>query len=114
METVNVAEAKARFSELISRAAGGEKFIIRRRERPVAALIGATELERLERAARASHRLALALGQDPEILAKIERGELHPIMAAYGLWRDDPDLADLAERISENRRSQPPRQRIEL
>ena len=60
METINVAEAKSRFSELISRAATGERFIIQRRERPVAALIGAAELERLERAAR---RLALVLGQ---------------------------------------------------
>jgi prevent-host-death family protein len=47
MERINVAEAKSRFSELISRAAAGERFIIQRRERPVAALIGAAELERV-------------------------------------------------------------------
>ncbi len=85
METFNVAEAKSRFSELINRAATGESFIIQRRERPVAALIGATELERLERASRAAHRLALALGQSEAILEKVERLELHPAMAAFGL-----------------------------
>ena len=36
METINVADAKSRFSELISRATSGERFIIQRRERPVA------------------------------------------------------------------------------
>ena len=32
METINVAEAKSRFSELISRAGNGERFLIQRRE----------------------------------------------------------------------------------
>lgn len=40
MEKINIAEAKSRFSELVSRSAAGEKFIIKRRERPVAAMIG--------------------------------------------------------------------------
>ena len=63
MEYINVAEAKSRFSELISRAVSGERFIIRRRDRPVVALIGAAELERLERSSHAARRLALALGK---------------------------------------------------
>jgi prevent-host-death family protein len=103
METINIVEAKSRFSELISRAASGERFIIRRRERPVAALIGTTELERLERTSHAARRLALALGQGEAILDKIERRELHPAMAAYGLWRDESDLADLADEIAAGR-----------
>jgi prevent-host-death family protein len=103
METINVAEAKSRFSELISRAATGERFIIQRRERPVAALIGATELERLERTSRAARRLALALGQGEAILAQVEQHELHPAMAAFGLWRDEPDLMDLAKEIADER-----------
>jgi prevent-host-death family protein len=49
METIKVAEAKSRFSELISRVVAGERFIIQRRERPIAALIGMAELERIER-----------------------------------------------------------------
>jgi len=114
METINVAEAKSRFSELISRAATGERFIIQRRERPVAALIGTAELERLERTSRAARRLAHALGQEAAILDKIERRELHPAMAAFGLWRDEADLADLADEIAAERLKQTERPNIDL
>jgi prevent-host-death family protein len=114
VETINVAEAKSRFSELISRAAGGERFIIKRRERPVAALIGATELERLERTSSAARRLAIALGQDKAILEKVERRELHPAMAAFGLWRDDPDLADLMKEIMDERLKPSVRPKVDL
>lgn len=114
METINVAEAKSRFSELISRAATGERFIIQRRERPVAALIGTTELERLERTSRAARRLALAFGQGEAIMDKIERRELHPAMAAYGLWREEADLADLADEIASERIKPTNRPKIDL
>jgi prevent-host-death family protein len=114
METINVAEAKSCFSELISRAASGERFIIQRRERPVAALIGTTELERLERTSRAARRLALVLGQGEAILEKVERRELHPAMAAFGLWRDEPDLTDLAEEIVNERRKPSDRPKLDL
>jgi hypothetical protein len=30
----------------------------------------------------------------------------HPIMAAFGLWKDEADLDDLADRIYANRRRQ--------
>lgn len=109
METINVAEAKSRFSELISRASTGERFLIQRRERPVAALIGAAELERLERTSRAARRLALALGQEVAILEKVEQRELHPAMAAFGLWRDEADLAALADEIAGERLKPPTR-----
>jgi prevent-host-death family protein len=114
METINVAEAKSRFSELISRAASGERFIIQRRERPVAALIGTTELERLERTSHAARRLALALGQDDAILEKVERHELHPAMAAYGLWRAESDMADLTDEIAAERFKPTNRPKIDL
>ncbi len=114
METINVAEAKSRFSELISRAATGERFIIQRRERPVAVLIGTADLERLERTSRAARRLALALGQSETILEKIERREMHPVMASFGLWREDPDLATLAEEIAGERLNIPTRPKIDL
>jgi prevent-host-death family protein len=114
MDPINVAEAKSRFSELISRAAAGERFIIQRRERPVAALIGVTELECLERTSRAARQLALALGQDNAILDKVERGELHPVMAAYGLWRNETDFTDLADEIRTERRKPPDRPKIGL
>jgi prevent-host-death family protein len=113
MDTINVADAKSRFSELISRAAAGERFIIQRRERPVAVLIGTGELERLGRTSRAARRLALALGQREAILEKVERRELHPVMAAYGLWRDETDLADLADEIAAERLKPPNRPNID-
>ena len=114
METINVAEAKSRFSELISRAATGERFIIQRRERPVAALIGTTDLERLDRTSHAARRLALALGQGEAILDKIERRELHPAMAAYGLWRDETDLAELTDEIAAERLKPTTRPNLDL
>ena len=99
MESINMADAKSRFSELVSRASAGERFAIRRRERTVAVLVSPGEFERLERAAQAAYQLALALGQDDAILKRIQRGEIHPAMAAFGLWRDEDDLEDLAEQI---------------
>jgi prevent-host-death family protein len=114
METINVVDAKSRFSELISRASSGERFIIRRRERDVAVLISPAELEKIERASLSAHRLALALGQDEAILQRIERGESHPVMAAFGLWKDDPDLAGLADEIRADRDNAPIRPGLEL
>jgi prevent-host-death family protein len=114
MESIRMAEAKARFSDLISRVAGGERISIRRREREVAVMINPAELERLERASRSARRLALALGQDSALLEKIERREAHPAMAAFGLWRDEVDLADLSEEITAERSQSPRRTGVEL
>ena len=114
METINVAEAKSRFSELISRASAGERFVIRRRERTVAVLVSPGEYERLERAAQAAFQLALALGQDEAVLGRIERGEMHPAMAAFGLWRDEDDLEKLAEQILVERKRAITRPEISL
>ncbi len=48
-EKVRVGEAKAKLSELMARAGyGGERFLIERRGRPLAALVGVEDLERLE------------------------------------------------------------------
>ncbi len=45
---VRVTEAKANISALMARAGyGGERFLIERRGRPLAALVGAEDLERL-------------------------------------------------------------------
>ena len=108
METINVVDAKSHLSELLSRVSAGERFLIQRRERPVAVLIGTDDLERLERTSRVARRLAAVLGQDEALLAAIERGEVHPAMAAFGLWRDDPDLADLTERLTTDQAEQSP------
>jgi len=114
MNIISVADAKSRFSELISRAASGERFIIRRRERDVAVLISPGDLERLERASLAARRLALALGQNDALLQKVERREAHPAMAAFGLWREEYGLADLAEEIAAERAEAPARPGVDL
>jgi prevent-host-death family protein len=114
METVNVAEAKSRFSELISRAAAGERFVIQRRERSVAILISPEELERLERTVQAARRLALALGQDAALVEQIERHQTHPAMAGFGLWRDDPSLETLVDELYKARQSAPTRPGADL
>ncbi len=114
METVNVVDAKSRFSELISRAAAGERFVIQRRERTVAVIISPDELERLERTSKAARRLALALGQDAALIDQIERRQAHPAMAGFGLWKDDASLDNLVEEIYQARQTAPTRPGVDL
>lgn len=109
MKTVSISDAKSHFSEYLSRAASGERFVIQRRERPVAALVSIEELRSLERSAKAARRLAQALGQDRHLLEAVESGEVHPVMTAFGLWSGEDELEDLADRIYANRRKQPER-----
>ena len=113
METINVADAKSRFSELISRTAAGERFIIRRRERSMAVLINPFELEKIERSSQFAHRLALALGQDEALLGQIEKHETHPAMVAFGLWRD-PSLDSFADDVYASRQVAPTRPEVDL
>lgn len=114
MEAISVAEAKSRFSELLSRASAGERFVIQRRERAVAALIGAGDLKRLERAEETVYELARALGQTEEIINKVRSGEMHRAMLAFGLWRDQPEFDNLTEEIYANRRNQLDRPDVDL
>ena len=114
METMSIGEAKSRFSELISRAMAWERFLIRRRNRPVAVLIGSAELERLERLSDTVPRLAMALGQDAQLLKQVREERIHPAMAACGLWRDVEDLATLADEITVNRQQQVSRAEVAL
>ena len=52
-EKIRVTEAKAHFSELMARAGyGGERFVIERRGKPLAALVSVEDLERLEEGRR--------------------------------------------------------------
>lgn len=49
VKKVRVTEAKAQLSALMARAGyGGERFVIERRGRPLAALVGVEDLEHLE------------------------------------------------------------------
>jgi hypothetical protein len=61
-------------------------------------------LERLERSAEITRRLARTLGQSAKLLKGIETGKVHPAMAAFGLWKDEEDLEDLETQIIKNRR----------
>jgi len=105
MNSLNITEVKSRLSELVSRVSAGERFIIRRREKPLAVLISPVDLERLERTAALGRHLAMALGQKPDLLEQIEQGELHPTMAAFGLWQAEDDLATLSGEIEANRQN---------
>jgi len=113
MTDISIAEAKSSFSELVSRTAAGERFLIRRRGRVVAALVNPDELERLERNANMAFRLALALGQDSVLLEKVKRGEVHPAMAAFGLW-DADEFANLTDEIYAEREISSARPSVEL
>jgi antitoxin (DNA-binding transcriptional repressor) of toxin-antitoxin stability system len=113
MTDVSIAEAKSSFSELVSRTAAGERFVIRRRGRVVATLVNPDELERLERNANMAYRLALALGQDAALLEKVKRGDAHPAMAAFGLW-DADEFANLTDEIYAERESSPSRSPVDL
>jgi prevent-host-death family protein len=104
MENISMSEARSRFSEYLSRAAGGKRFVILRRQRPLAAIIGAGELVCLERSAKIFRRLVYSLGQSIKLLDKIEAGTAHPAMAAFGLWKEE-DLAGLEEIVRKNRQS---------
>lgn len=86
---VSVAEAKARFSDLMARAVHrGERFLIARRGRPMAALISVADLERLEQAERA-------------------RGP--GLAAALGALADFPEYIEILDEIVRDRQKEMPR-----
>ena len=73
---VSVAEAKRDFSELMSRVAlKGERFIIERRGKAVAALVNVGDLETLQEARR--------------------REESKGLLAAVAAWEDYPQIEEL-------------------
>lgn len=112
MTNISIARAKSHFDELVGRVAAGERIVIRQRNRAVAVLISATELERLEQLSRTVRQSARALGQRAELLDQIERGKLHPAMAAFGLWRDESEPGNLTEQIYANRKNQAARAEV--
>ena len=81
-DTLGVAEAKRRFSELISRVEyRGERFIIQRHGRTMAALVPKEDLERLER----------------------QRPAREELMGAVGAWADFEGLEDIVSDIYRQR-----------
>jgi len=82
---LGVGDAKKRLSELMSRAAyRGERFLIQRRGRPMAALVSAEDLERLEQEPVAAKGLLAAAGAwaDYEELDEVVRDIYHQREAA--------------------------------
>ncbi len=59
-----------------------------------------------EAEAAADIAAALALGQSAELMRGIEAGNIHPAMAAFGLWSDETELETLSDEIYANRRRQ--------
>jgi prevent-host-death family protein len=83
-ERVRVTEAKAQFSALMARVGyGRERFLIERRGKPLAALVGVEDLERLE--------------------GEREDAPLRPLgaIALVGAWgeAEDRDLDSMLEEI---------------
>ncbi|MBZ0170602.1 Phd_YefM [Candidatus Methylomirabilis lanthanidiphila] len=75
-KTVSVAEAKRDFSDLLSRAAlKGERFIITRRGKAVAALVDVTDLDALQ--------------------AVSAREEGKGLLASLAAWEDYPQVEEL-------------------
>lgn len=109
---MSATEASHRLRELLTRIANGERFVIQQSGQPEAVLMNLSELVRREGSVRAVQAAALALGQQPAIIAQIETGHLHPAMAAFGLWRDEDDLDNLAYEIAHNRQQSPARPAI--
>lgn len=80
---LNVAEAKRRLSELMSRVAyRGERFLIRRRNVPMVALVPAGDLSKLEQEASPGRGL----------------------LAAVGAWAEFDDLDETVKEIYRQRR----------
>lgn len=62
-ETINVADAKKHLSELMSRVAyNGERFLVQRRGKPMAALVSAEDLVMLEQQEAPARSLLSAAG----------------------------------------------------
>jgi prevent-host-death family protein len=103
---VTITRAKQDLDDLVKRAASGERIIIQQSGQAAAVLISADELERLEQPKHNTIEAARSLGQDEDLLQRIQDGELHPAMAAFGLWKDDNAFDDLEEQIYTNRKNQ--------
>ena len=81
---LSVVEAKARFSEVIRRAEGGDVVVIRRHGRPVAAVVPAADAETLRRLRAAGPEEGLA--------------------GLVGGW---PGSGELVEQLARQRRTRP-------
>ena len=85
METVNIRDAKARFSEYLARVEEGETVFIARRNKPVAKLVAITP----EECQRPPRPIGLAKG-----MGHVGPGFFEPMEGAeMALWDGSPMLA---------------------
>ena len=74
MDAINVSDAKARFSELVERAADGEEVTITKRGRPVARLVPVEKPRQpIDLDALRALRAKMPMYEDPEGLSFVER-----------------------------------------
>lgn len=84
-KAINVAEAKKRFSEIISRVVyTGERFVVERKGKPMAAMVSVSDLKKIE-------------GITPS-------GGKRGLLAAVGAWEDFKNLDKVIESIYKQRR----------
>ena len=82
---ISIAEAKSKFSEVIARTIyAGERFIVRRRGKPVAAIVGIDDLKKIQ------------LTESSE--------DTGTLLAAAEAWADFKDLDRVIEDIYRSRR----------
>src|SRR3990170_2219455 len=95
---LNVAEAKRRLSELMSRAAyRGERFLIRRRNVPMVALVPAGDLSKLEQASSSGRGLLAAVPPEQQFTTAITVGEM--VYGAHRSTRREHLLQQLQNRV---------------
>ena len=74
MDAVNLSDAKARLSELVERAEGGEEVTISRRGKPVARIVAIEPPRKpIDLAALRALREKMPMYEDPEGLSFVER-----------------------------------------
>jgi len=85
LKDVSIAEAKSKFSEIIARTIyAGERFIVRRRGKPVAAIVGIDDFKKIQ------------LTNSSE--------DTGTLLAAAEAWADFKDLDRVIEDIYRSRR----------
>jgi len=74
MDAVNLSDAKARLSELVERAEGGEEVTITRRGKPVARIVAIDKPRKpLDIEALRALRAKMPMYEDPDGLSFVER-----------------------------------------
>jgi prevent-host-death family protein len=74
MDAVNLSDAKARLSELVERAEGGEEVTITRRGKPVARIVAVEKPRKpLDIEALRALRAKMPMYEDPDGLSFVER-----------------------------------------